>query len=136
MLDAFQQGDGTYALPGGGELTLLYFDRDAFDAAGESYPTAGWAWSDLVDKAQLLPQREAGEITRYGYVPAPCGSGLLEGSLADRQAPLQIPSSAVPTAFIDSPPVVEAGEMVADLALGGGRPPPCRARRTRRRPTC
>jgi ABC-type glycerol-3-phosphate transport system substrate-binding protein len=116
LLEAFQQGDGTYALPGGGELTLLFFDRDAFDAAGESYPAAGWSWDDFVQKAHLLARLEASEITRYGYVPA-LGAGLLEGYLANHQAPLQDTTVRPPQPLLDSPPVVEAVKWYTDLAL-------------------
>ena len=41
LLEAFHWQGGTWSLPAGGELSLLFFDQDAFDEAGEPYPETG-----------------------------------------------------------------------------------------------
>jgi len=114
LLEAFHWQGGTWSLPAGGELTLLFFDQDAFDEAGEPYPEPGWSWADFVHKAQVLTRREGNEITRYGYMPA-LGVGLLEAYLADHDAPLEDTAADPPTPLLDSPAVVQGVGWYVDL---------------------
>ena len=37
---------------------MIFFNKDAFDAAGEPYPEAGWTWDDLASKAAAVTARE------------------------------------------------------------------------------
>lgn len=43
-----------YLLPRWFNLSLLYYNKKLFDAAGESYPSADWTWDDFVRAAQKL----------------------------------------------------------------------------------
>lgn len=67
-LDAFRWDDGTWAVPASLSFIFLYYDRDAFDAAGISYPRPGWTWEEFRQVAQKLTQREGDEIACYGFV--------------------------------------------------------------------
>lgn len=114
LLEAFHWQGGTWSLPAGGELSLLFFDQEAFDEAGEPYPEPGWSWADFVHKAQALTRREGDEVSRYGYVPA-LGVGLLEAYLADHDAPLEDTAADPPTPLLDSPAVVQGVGWYVDL---------------------
>jgi len=48
-------GEGAlYAFTRDYNFSLLYYNRDHFDAAGVSYPTENWTWDDLLDAARKL----------------------------------------------------------------------------------
>jgi multiple sugar transport system substrate-binding protein len=50
--------------------TILYYDIDAFDAAGLDYPSTGWSWDDFLAAAQALTvdENDDGLIDQYGHV--------------------------------------------------------------------
>lgn len=50
----FQSGGKQYGLPESFSDVLLFYNKDLFDAAGVSYPTANWKWQDELDAAQKL----------------------------------------------------------------------------------
>jgi ABC-type glycerol-3-phosphate transport system substrate-binding protein len=114
LLEAFQWQGGTWSLPAGGELSLMFFDKQAFDEAREPYPEPGWSWADFVHKAQALTRREGDEASRYGYVPA-LGVGVLEAYLADHDAPLQDRTTDPPGPLLDSPAVMQGVGWYVDL---------------------
>ena len=49
--------------------TVLYYNIDAFDAAGVDYPSEGWTWDDFLPAAQALTidENNDGLIDQYGY---------------------------------------------------------------------
>lgn len=49
--------------------TILYYNIDAFDAAGIDYPTDDWTWDDFLTAAQALTFDENGDglMDQYGY---------------------------------------------------------------------
>jgi multiple sugar transport system substrate-binding protein len=49
--------------------TVLFYNQDAFDAAGISYPDEGWTWDDFLDAAQKLTVDEDGDgtVDQYGF---------------------------------------------------------------------
>ncbi|CAN7566918.1 sugar ABC transporter substrate-binding protein [Devosia sp. LjRoot16] len=55
-----------YSIPRDSAPSALYYNSDAFDAAGVAYPNADWKWADLRDAAIKLTTTEGGRITRYG----------------------------------------------------------------------
>jgi multiple sugar transport system substrate-binding protein len=58
-------------------MDLIFFDSAAFDAAGLPHPAPGWTWDDFQQAARALTLREAGQTTRYGFVPArPTGAPI------------------------------------------------------------
>ena len=58
-----------YALPMLFVETVLYYNIDAFDAAGLEYPTADWTWDDFLAAAKELTVDENGDglMDQYGY---------------------------------------------------------------------
>lgn len=55
-----------YSIPRDSAPSALYYNSDAFDAAGVGYPNADWKWADLRDAAIKLTTSDGGRITRYG----------------------------------------------------------------------
>jgi multiple sugar transport system substrate-binding protein len=55
-----------YSIPRDSAPSALYYNSDAFDAAGVGYPNADWKWADLRDAAIKLTTTDGGRITRYG----------------------------------------------------------------------
>ncbi|WP_306262169.1 sugar ABC transporter substrate-binding protein [Pararhizobium sp. IMCC21322] len=47
---------------------VMYYNKDAFDAAGADYPASDWTWDDFVVTAKELTVRDdSGNVTQYGY---------------------------------------------------------------------
>ena len=56
----FQSGGKQYGLPETFSDVLLFYNKDLFDAAGVSYPTADWTWQDELTAAQKLTNPSKG----------------------------------------------------------------------------
>jgi multiple sugar transport system substrate-binding protein len=58
-----------YAFPNHFVETVLYYNVDAFDAAGLDYPTAEWTWEDFRAAAEALTvdSNADGLVDQYGY---------------------------------------------------------------------
>jgi multiple sugar transport system substrate-binding protein len=67
-IEAYQYGEGVWALPWYATTSPIYYDRDAFDAAGVPYPEPGWTYEDFLHAARLLTPRDGDEVERYGFV--------------------------------------------------------------------
>jgi multiple sugar transport system substrate-binding protein len=50
----FQADGKQYGLPESFSDVLLFYNKDAFDKAGQSYPTADWKWTDELTAAKKL----------------------------------------------------------------------------------
>ncbi len=59
---------GLYSIPRDNDTAVLYYNKDAFDAAKLSYPDKSWKWADLRSAALKLTQRNGNRVTRYGLV--------------------------------------------------------------------
>jgi multiple sugar transport system substrate-binding protein len=57
------------AMPFAWVCTVLYYNQDAFDAAGVEYPAEGWTWDDFLDAAKKLTVDKDGDgmIDQYGF---------------------------------------------------------------------
>jgi multiple sugar transport system substrate-binding protein len=53
-----------YAVPNRGESSLVYFNKDMFDAAGVKYPTTDWTYADMLNIMLKISNPAEG---RYGY---------------------------------------------------------------------
>jgi multiple sugar transport system substrate-binding protein len=60
LLDAYATDGTQYALPSSFSDVVLYYNKDLFDAAGVSYPTADWTWADEKAAAEKLTDKAAG----------------------------------------------------------------------------
>ena len=115
-LESCQWDSGTWALPTRIVFDVVFFDKGAFDEAGEPYPQAGWTWDDLLDTARALTAYEGDTVTRWGFVPPwPDHTTFivrLAGPLFDR-------STDPPTPRFDHPDVIEAVRWYVNLYLKG-----------------
>lgn len=69
-LEAYKTAEGYYGLPRDFQTIVLFYNKDMFDAAGVSYPTADWTWDDLraAAKKLTLDTNGDGKIEQYGFV--------------------------------------------------------------------
>lgn len=49
--------------------TVLFYNQDAFDAAGLEYPGEGWTWEQFLDAAKALTKDDNGDgvVDQYGF---------------------------------------------------------------------
>ena len=49
--------------------TVLFYNKDAFDAAGIAHPSEGWTWDDFLSAAQALTKDDNsdGVVDQYGF---------------------------------------------------------------------
>ncbi len=91
LLEASSDPQGrVWGIPGGFQMTNLFYRTNLFDEAGVSYPSDSWTVSDLVDAAKKLTRRRGDEVTQYGFHSPTGGTNgwilwvhLLGGSVMD-----------------------------------------------------
>lgn len=59
---------GIFSIPRDNDTMVLYYNKDAFDAAKVAYPTDKWKWADLRAAALKLTQRDGSRVSRYGVI--------------------------------------------------------------------
>jgi multiple sugar transport system substrate-binding protein len=104
-----------YALPTSFSVDALFYNVDAFDAAGIPYPDDTWTWETLLDAAQKLTIRDSnGRVTQYGWTDSALNMWPWiwqnGGQLFDDE---RNPSRATLT----DPAVVQAVQFYYDLSL-------------------
>lgn len=65
-LTGYQLNGQQFALPDRGGNIVFFYNKTMYDAAGLSYPTAGWTWDEMVSNAQKLTLTSDGQTTQYG----------------------------------------------------------------------
>ncbi len=67
-LKAYELPDGYYGMPRDFQTVVLFYNKEMFDAAGVTYPTADWTYQDLADAAKKLTKDTNGDgkIEQYG----------------------------------------------------------------------
>lgn len=113
-LEYFENGGGLWGLPTELNFSLMFYNKDAFDAAGIDYPQPGWSWDDFLAAAQATTVREGDEVTQWGLVQV--GGGLIQLVLP-RTGPIVSTEVDSPTVHIDRPEVAEMLRWYADLFL-------------------
>lgn len=68
-LEAYKTSDGMYGLPRDFQTIVLFYNKDMFDAAGQTYPTADWTYDDLRNAAKQLTKdsNNDGKIDQFGF---------------------------------------------------------------------
>ena len=68
-MDVARLGNGLYAFPQNWVAPVLFFNKDAFDAAGIKYPNSNWTWSDFLTATVALTKDKDndGRIDQYGF---------------------------------------------------------------------
>lgn len=114
LLEQYEWNGSLWALPLAAEFTLIFYYKDAFDAAGLDYPQPGWTWADFLSTAQALTVREDGEVVQWGFVQrVPNALDLIQaqiGPLFNMEGDLVGPA-------LDSPEVVNTLRWYSDLFL-------------------
>lgn len=65
---AFSRDGKQYGLPQSFSDVVLFYNKDLFDAAGVSYPTADWTWKDELAAAQKLTDPNKGVWGTYSPI--------------------------------------------------------------------
>lgn len=113
-LEYFENDGGLWGLPTELNFSLLFYNKDAFDAVGIDYPQAGWSWDDFLAAAQATTVREGDEVTQWGLVQV--GGGVIQFILP-RTGPIINTDTDPPTVQIDRPEVAEMLRWYTDLFL-------------------
>lgn len=113
-LEYFENDGGLWGLPTELNFSLMFYNKDAFDAAGVDYPQAGWSWDDFLAAAQATTVREGDEVTQWGLVQV--GGGVIQLVLP-RTGPIINTETDPPTVQIDRPEVAEMLRWYTDLFL-------------------
>jgi ABC-type glycerol-3-phosphate transport system substrate-binding protein len=77
VMDACRAAGVQVGLPFRANASLIFFDKDAFDAAGLPHPEPGWNWKDFQQAAQALAVSEGEQTSRYGFADGGNPLGLL-----------------------------------------------------------
>jgi multiple sugar transport system substrate-binding protein len=105
---------GTWCLPTGVDLDLIFFSKDTFDEAGVPYPEPGWTWDDFLSTASALTVREGDQVEQWGFAPRPyTHQAFIEGQVG----PLLDTTSYPPTPHFDRPEVMDAVRRYTELFL-------------------
>jgi multiple sugar transport system substrate-binding protein len=114
LLAPFRQESGLYGLPHEVTFRVLSYNKDAFDTAGLSYPTADWTMDDLLNAAQKLTTGSE-DSKHYGYATdGPQTEDLLFFLNRFGAAPTQGSGEAVKPNYTD-PKVIEAVRFYVDM---------------------
>jgi len=60
-LDMYRFDGKLYAIPSGVSTTLLFYNKDMFDAAGVAYPNESWTWNEYIETAKKLTKDTNGD---------------------------------------------------------------------------
>lgn len=116
MLEHSQWDGGTWAVPGEGDLWVIFYNRDLFDAAGTPYPQCGWTWEEFLATANHLTIQEGNHIVQYGFVNLSPHHYLFKG-LSEYRG--YRPSESLQNLDLMHPLSVEIVKQYTDLASGG-----------------
>ena len=63
----YETADGYYGLPRDIQPSVMYYNKDMFDAAGVPYPDETWTWETLIEAGKQLTQDRDGDGTTDQY---------------------------------------------------------------------
>lgn len=104
---------GLYALPLDASYQLMFYDKDAFTAAGLPFPQPGWTWADFLATTQALTRREGNTVTQWGYAEPLPDSNLVQAMAG----PLVDWETEPPAVRLTDTAVTDAIQWLADLSL-------------------
>jgi len=115
-LEPFLRGDSLWAFPKDFTPMVIYYNKDAFDAAGVPYPQAGWTWSDFLDTARRLTRDTDGDgaVDHWGF-GWQRDFFYLQTWLWAGGGELLSPDARRATGYLDSPASVDAIRFYLDL---------------------
>lgn len=113
-LENFEFNGGVWALPTELNFTLIFYNKDAFDAVNLDYPQPGWSWDDLLTAAQATTVREGDEVVQWGLVQS---SRNPVEFIRPRAGILVDNTTDPPTPQFERPEVAETLQWYRDLFL-------------------
>jgi multiple sugar transport system substrate-binding protein len=105
VLQSFQWSGGTWSLPTKLDIRLIYYAKEAFDAAKVSYPQAGWTWDDLRNTAKALVHHQGDADTRWGFI---CPPTLVYRLMEGQAGALADYTVKPPAPLLDAPAAADA----------------------------
>ena len=111
-IESLQWDGGTWGLPRHANPRVLFYDKDAFDAAGLDYPQPGWRWDEMASLASTLTQRQGDEASMWGFV---CSSELAYRMIESQSGGLVDLSVEPPMPQLDSDAAADALEWFVNL---------------------
>ncbi len=64
----FMQDGKIYCIPRDtAPFACVFYNKDMFDEAGVAYPSDGWDWNEMLDKAKKLTKISRGVVQQYGF---------------------------------------------------------------------
>ncbi len=115
-VELYKFNGNLYALPRDINSIVLYYNKDLFDRAGVSYPTANWRWDDLVKAGKQLTQdyNKDGIIDQYGVL---ISSSVFETGWGNLflQSRGQLLNASKTKSMINSPAGVKTFQFLYDL---------------------
>ncbi len=111
LLNSYYKGT-LYSLPYQRSVPVLYYNKDAFKAAGIARPPATWA--ELVEDAQKLTVRQGNQVTRWGAeFPLEAYNWIYYALVY--QSGGQVISSDLKHLYLDQPAAIDAMQFWWDL---------------------
>jgi multiple sugar transport system substrate-binding protein len=114
LLESVQWDGGTWSLPVEATYSMIYFNKDLFDAAGVAYPQPGWTWDDFLATAQALTLGDGDTVSQWGFVQATFDPVTFVQSRAGLLFDLE---TSPPAANLNTAAVVDAVRWYTDLFL-------------------
>ncbi|MBI3973307.1 MAG: sugar ABC transporter substrate-binding protein [Chloroflexi bacterium] len=104
------QGGKQYGLPSDAQPFVFFYNRSAFDKAGQAYPTDNWTWNDLLAAAKRLTRADE---DKWG-VAAPAAGPLHQGNFVFAAGGSYI-APDFKKSGLDRPETIEAYKWAYDL---------------------
>lgn len=93
-LNMFRQGDKLFLIPYELQPTMLYYNKDLWEAQGLPTPNPSWQWKDFIGAASMLAKKEGNTIQRYGFWDDFLVDPLIAELAAQGMQPLTTPAAA------------------------------------------
>lgn len=116
LLEAYQYDGVQYALPSDLDLSVLWYNKDMFNAASVDYPAAGWTWEDYRAAAEKLTTGAGPEKIYGSSIPS------IQATLW--QAGADYISADGKTCIINTPEARKAYEFILGMIQDGIVPAP------------
>lgn len=109
-----------YGLPKDYDTVAVYYNKAVFDAAGVSYPTAGWTWDDFHQKAKAISDKLKSSGT-YGIVGGLVGGATMYYPTIELWGGYVISPDKKKSGY-DDPNTIKGLQSIRDLIADGSSP--------------
>ncbi|NMB12714.1 MAG: sugar ABC transporter substrate-binding protein [Firmicutes bacterium] len=114
VVDILRYNGDAYCFPFAWVCSVLYYNKDMFDAAGLDYPDETWNWNDLLDAAKVLTvdTNKDGRPDQWGFL-SDYNHEVLDSLIKSNGG--QVLSSDFSTCELNSPEAIEATQFLVDM---------------------